>query len=178
MSARPGPIAANVLPTPRLTLERWHDRHVADLIRLSGDERVMRHIGSGRWSRQYAMERHRQALRQWRSEGFGMRAICWDGTFAGLVALSPCADPGLAAPAREIGWWIEPAHWGRGIATEAAAAVCEEAFHLGAVTLIARHHPGNEASARIMIKLGFISYGDGVDRYGHPCRIYSLARTG
>ncbi|SDQ69732.1 GNAT family N-acetyltransferase [Thermostaphylospora chromogena] len=175
---RSGPAAAGVLTTARLTLSPWHERYADDLVRLSGDERVMRLISSGTWTREYARERHRQALRQWRDEGFGMRAILRDGRFAGLVSLTTCAQPDVAAPALEIGWWIDPAEHGRGIATEAATAVRDEAFRLGAATLVARCHPANHASERIMIKLGMTLHGDGLDRYGHPCRVYTLPRPG
>lgn len=174
-SLRPGPA---VLVTARLTLPPWDERYAGDLARLSADERVMRLVGSGPWTRQYALERHRQALRQWRNEGFGMRAVLWDGEFAGLVSLADCPQPDVAAPAREIGWWTDPAYWGRGVASEAAAAVRDEAFRLGTATLVARCHPDNEASQRIMAKLGMARHGEGVDRYGHPCWVYVLGRPG
>ncbi|TMR09877.1 GNAT family N-acetyltransferase [Nonomuraea turkmeniaca] len=167
-----------VLTTSRLRLPPWEERFADDLVRLSRDERVMRHIGSGPWTAEYAGERHRHALRQWQDEGFGMRAILRGERFAGLVSLVSCTLPGVAEPAMEIGWWIDPAAWGQGIATEAAAAVRDEAFRLGAATLIARHHPANEASGRIMVKLGMIPHGDGTDRYGRPCRIHILPQPG
>lgn len=103
----------------------------------------MRHIGSGPWTAEYAGERHRQALRQWRDEGFGMRAILRGERFVGLVSLASCTLPGAAEPGWEIGWWIDPAAWGQGIATEAATAVREEAARLGAATRPTRHPDGS-----------------------------------
>ncbi|MFO7250023.1 MAG: GNAT family N-acetyltransferase [Actinomycetes bacterium] len=166
----------DVLTTGRLILWPWHDRYAEDFVRLSGDERVMRLVGSGPWTRAYTLERHRQALRQWRCEGFGLRAILYEGRFAGLVSLSPCPDPVFPAPAREIGWWLDPEFWGRGIATEAALAVRDEAFRLATATLVARCHPDNRPSKRIMGKLGMTFHGTGLDRYGGPCRIYAMPR--
>ncbi|WP_344838318.1 GNAT family N-acetyltransferase [Nonomuraea dietziae] len=62
-------------------------------------------------------------MRQWRDEGFGMRAILRDERFVGLVSLASCTLPGAAEPVWRIGWWIDPAGLGQGIATEAATAV-------------------------------------------------------
>ncbi|GAA2775444.1 hypothetical protein GCM10020219_052430 [Nonomuraea dietziae] len=45
---------------------------------------------------------------------------------------------------------------------------------LGAATLVARHHPANEGSGRIVTKLGMHLHDDGTDRYGRPCRISVL----
>ena len=184
MSTRPDPRRRgpqhgpdpDVLTTARLTLRPWHDRYAEDFFRLARDERVMRLIGSGVWSREYTMERHHQALRQWQLEGFGLRAILCDRRFAGLVSLTTVAQPDVPAPAREIGWWIDPEFWGRGIATEAATAVRDEAFGLGTATLVARCHPDNRSSERIMRKLGMTFHTPGLDRYGRPCRIYAMPR--
>lgn len=165
-----------MLTTARLTLPPWHDRYFEDLVRLSGDDRVMRLIGSGPWTRAYTLERHEQALRQWQREGFGLRAILYEGRFAGLVSLNPCTDPAFPAPAREIGWWLAPGLWGRGLATEAALAVRDEAFRLSTAALVARCHPDNRSSERIMRKLGMTFHTPGLDRYGRPCRIYAMPR--
>lgn len=171
-----GPADTGVLTTARLTLRPWRDRYAEDLVRLARDERVMRLIGSGPWTREYTMERHHQALRQWQLEGFGLRAILYDRRFAGVVSLTTVAQSGVPAPAREIGWWLDPEFWGRGLATEAASAVRDEAFRLGTATLVARCHPANAPSERIMVKLGMTYHGDGLDRYGRPCRIYTMPR--
>ncbi|MEU4330707.1 GNAT family N-acetyltransferase [Nonomuraea dietziae] len=81
--------------------------------------------------------------------------------------------PGAAEPAWEIGWWIDPVAWGRGIAAEAATAV-RRSGPVGRCTLVARHYRANEASGRIMTKLGMHLHDHGTDRYGRPCRISIL----
>jgi RimJ/RimL family protein N-acetyltransferase len=56
----------------------------------------------------------------------------------------------------EIGVHLRPAYWGQGYATEAAQAVMAHAFvQLGAKALFAGHNPNNEASRRLLTKLGF-----------------------
>jgi RimJ/RimL family protein N-acetyltransferase len=58
--------------------------------------------------------------------------------------------------ARELGYWLTPAVWGRGYATEAAEAVVDMARHaLPVRRLTAFHHAANAASGRVLTKLGF-----------------------
>ncbi|WP_171075145.1 GNAT family N-acetyltransferase [Nonomuraea basaltis] len=168
------------LLTPRLVLIPWDQRFKEDFVRLSGDEHVMKFIGSGVWSRDYALQRHELALEQWAHRGFGMRAITEraGGAFLGLVSLGDGQSAGFATPALEIGWWVDPQAWGRGIATEAAAAVRDEAFtQAGASSLTACFNSANVQSERIMAKLGMSFSGDVTDRYGQPARMYALTRA-
>ncbi|SFP51431.1 GNAT family N-acetyltransferase [Sphingomonas rubra] len=56
----------------------------------------------------------------------------------------------------EIGYWLTPACWGRGYATEAGRAVVEMARHaLPIRRLGGRHFTDNPASGRVLRKLGF-----------------------
>jgi len=60
------------------------------------------------------------------------------------------------AGARHLGYWLTPAAWGRGYATEAGQAVVEMARHaLGYRRLHAWHFADNPASGRVLTKLGF-----------------------
>ena len=143
----------------------------------------MRYVGDGRpWDREFAARRHRDLLAHWKEHGFGWRAILGrdDGAFLGVAALNRCdwAVPGVDQSALEIGWWVDPGAWGRGIATEAATAIRDEAFtRLGAEGLVARFQPANAASGRIMIKIGMSLYGDIVGGVGEPVRVYTLGRA-
>ncbi|KAB2341299.1 GNAT family N-acetyltransferase [Actinomadura rudentiformis] len=169
------------LTTPRLVLDPWRERHAADLVRMSSDEKVMRHIGQGVWSPEYAAQRHAAALEHWARHGFGWRAILdrADRTFLGLAALSWLRDPipGIGIPAVEIGWWTEPHAWGRGIATEAAEALVDDAFHrVRAELVVARCTPDNIASQRIIGKLAMTRHPyDAQSLYGDLVQVYTLA---
>jgi len=56
----------------------------------------------------------------------------------------------------ELGLHLRRTYWGQGLAAEAARAVIEYAFaRLDAAGLFAGHHPANDASRRVLIKLGF-----------------------
>jgi RimJ/RimL family protein N-acetyltransferase len=55
----------------------------------------------------------------------------------------------------EMGYWIARAHWGRGFATEACAALIDIARALGLSQLEGSHFIDNPASARVLEKLAF-----------------------
>jgi RimJ/RimL family protein N-acetyltransferase len=169
------------LTTARLELRPWEDSFEDELFRFSSDERVMRFIGAGRpWTREYAAQRHREHLEHWREHGFGWRAVIEGNHFAGVAALNHLGPivPGIEESALEIGWWVDPASWGRGVATEAALALRDEAFgELGAERMAARYQPDNLASGRVMVKLGMRVHSDTVGRAGEPVRVYEMSRA-
>jgi RimJ/RimL family protein N-acetyltransferase len=86
-----------------------------------------------------------------------------DGTFLTLAVTCPAEGlvgaVGLDIDAwnrrAELGYWIGRPFWGRGYATEAAAAVMELGFDLLDLNRIeARHMTRNPASGRVMQKVG------------------------
>ena len=74
----------------------------------------------------------------------------------------------------EIGYRIDPAYWGRGIATEAASAVRDHAFTtLGLPRVISLIHPDNAASRRVAEKNGMKREKETVFR-GFPTIVFSI----
>ena len=60
----------------------------------------------------------------------------------------------------DFGFMVDPAHWGRGFATEASRAFIDYAFTQTAATeLLADVDPRNAASLRVLGKLGFVETG-------------------
>ncbi len=55
----------------------------------------------------------------------------------------------------ELGYWLTPGAWGRGIATEAGRAVLDAARARGIRQVSAGHFVDNPASGRVLRKLGF-----------------------
>ncbi len=56
----------------------------------------------------------------------------------------------------EIGYWVHPAHTGRGVATAASAALTEAALALPGIDHVEIHHDQlNLASGRVPAKLGY-----------------------
>jgi [ribosomal protein S5]-alanine N-acetyltransferase len=72
----------------------------------------------------------------------------------------------------EVAYGIDPDQRGRGLATEAAAALAEFAFASGRVRLVRAHtKPDNSASARVLAKCGFHPVGEVIDpEDGLVCR--------
>jgi len=152
----------STVTTARLSLVRWSDEHLPHLRALAGDERVVRYILDGRpWSPEYATERHRSALDHWDRHGYGWRAVLDSATgeFLGIGSLVNRSPDTV-----EIGWWVAPDRWGQGIATELAAAVLDEALAVkGIRRVVAGHQDGNDASGRVMIKIGMSHAGSEAD---------------
>jgi RimJ/RimL family protein N-acetyltransferase len=149
---------------------------------LAADEHVMRHIGSGGpWTRELAEARFRWQLEHWRRHGFGWRSALdgssgeWLG-FIGINHPRPEAIE-LASEDAEIGWWLTPPLWNRGLATEGAIALRDEAFgRLGLDRLVSRCQPANLASLRVMEKIGMRFERDAQGRHGERVRIYGIDR--
>ncbi len=84
---------------------------------------------------------------------------------SGLIAGS-CAfkGPPDAAGVVEIAYGTDPAHRGRGFATESADALTRFAFASGLVRLVRAHtKPENAASIRVLDKCGFRRIGEVMD---------------
>ncbi|KAH8910623.1 acyl-CoA N-acyltransferase [Coniochaeta sp. PMI_546] len=80
-------------------------------------------------------------------------------TFLGGIGLRPLED--VECRTYEIGYWIAPAAWGRGLATEALKAFSRWAFETfgDLLRLEAGVFATNEASGKVLSKAGFVHEG-------------------
>jgi RimJ/RimL family protein N-acetyltransferase len=112
-----------------------------------------------------------------REAGLGWWVALEAGEPVAVVEVGP-AGPGLtgiAADEAEIGWFVDERARGRGIATEAAAAVARHALdELAVPWLVAYVRPANTASLRVAAKLGMRDEGRGRTRGGDPCVVLRL----
>jgi RimJ/RimL family protein N-acetyltransferase len=127
------------------------------------------------------------------------RETSWDGMAlsAGMWALRGCglfsvieAETGQwigrvgpwvpEAPSRaEVGWAILPAFWGRGYASEAAAAAVGWTFsHLDWSEALHRIDTGNQASIAVAERIGSCWLRTEINADGQPIEIYGQARGG
>ena len=154
----------------RMELVRWEDDHFGYMLRWASDPRMTAYVGNGMpWTPDYVAERHEQALRHWDEHGFGLHLVVEDGVAIGLAQM---LDGDLGEI--EIGYWIDPAHWGRGVATRVAAELRDKALAI-ADRVVAGTDARNHASGRVLEKAGLTYF---TSRYqgGRLQHCYALQR--
>ncbi|MFC7303848.1 GNAT family N-acetyltransferase [Streptomyces monticola] len=169
------------LDTPRLILRRWRPEDVAPMAAINADPEVMRWIADGSVRDETETRQRIEAIeREWRSEGFGLFAVevRATGELAGFTGFTVPHFLPEVLPAVEIGWRLGRAHWGQGLASEAARAALRfglEERGLSRVVSIAQ--TGNDASERIMAKLGMRLERETADpATGRALRVHVVGR--
>jgi RimJ/RimL family protein N-acetyltransferase len=142
------------LKTKRLTLRPLTLDDIEWFATMRGDEDIMRFIGAnGAVSRQVAEERLARHLVCWNERGLGMFGARLRGEEApvGWAGLQPLEGTDEI----EVGYAFAKPWWGKGFATEAATALVRWGFEeMGLERIVAVAYPENEASRRVMDKLG------------------------
>jgi ribosomal-protein-alanine N-acetyltransferase len=140
-----------VITTPHLRLRPLTAADAPEIARLAGDWDI---------ARMTALIPHPYTLADAHSfiaaaEGADTFAIERDGALVG------CCGARSVSGTYEIGYWVGKPHWGQGIVTEAARALIA---HLRArepgCAIAISHMAENEASARVIQKLGFHPTGE------------------
>ncbi|RAS64080.1 PhzF family phenazine biosynthesis protein [Lentzea atacamensis] len=153
-----------------MELVQWGDEHFEHLLRWATDPRMTRYVGDGQpWTPEYVAERHEQALRHWEGYGFGMHAVVEDGEVIGIGQMLE-GDLGEI----EIGYWVDPGHWGRGVATRIAEELRDKALAI-ADRVVAGHVAENTASGRVLEKAG-LTYFTSKNMGGRLQHCYALER--
>lgn len=170
---------AAALHTERLDLTAWTDGDAHLLGVLASTPAVVRYIGDGLpWSDARVQEVSARNSAHWARHGFGWRVARRrdEGAGIGFFALSFAGEgAGIDPEEYEIGWWLEPAAWGQGLAREGAAALRDEAFtRVGAPSIVARIHPDNAASLAVAAAIGLAPDGRSVGRGGVPITVLRL----
>jgi RimJ/RimL family protein N-acetyltransferase len=102
-------------------------------------------------------------------EGWGLWAIelVESGTFVGMAGLHRVSPHYPFAPAVEIAWRLDPAHWGHGYATEAALGALSYGFDVGGLgEIVAFTTTLNLRSQAVMQRIGMIR--DVAADFDHP----------
>jgi [ribosomal protein S5]-alanine N-acetyltransferase len=106
-------------------------------------------------TRSYVVDKLAGDMQHWERHGFGPWLLRdrAGGELVGRGGLKHTTATGVDEV--EIGWTIDPARWGEGLATELARASINAAFDvLGLDEVIAYTSPDNTASRRVMEKAG------------------------
>jgi RimJ/RimL family protein N-acetyltransferase len=172
----------NVIETERLLLEPLDVTRLEEFVALTADPDTMRYWApGGPFSHDMAKRNFEVSLARVQEHGFGRRWIVAKENGAGLgftdtKYFGESCD-GVSPNEVEIGWMLTRPVWGYGYATEAGAAVRDEAFvRLELESVVAVHHPANSASGRVMEKLGMAFERDIVAGVDWPLRLYRLTR--
>jgi [ribosomal protein S5]-alanine N-acetyltransferase len=167
-----------VLRTGRLLLRELTMADLDPLAALYRDPGVRRYFPDG--TRTYEQTREELAWTidvHYARYGYGLWAaiVADTGAFAGRCGLLHWEIDGR--PEVEVAYLLDPAVWGRGLATEAARAIAAHAFAtLPVDRLVALIDPANAASRRVAEKIGMtVLLPDHVDEYG-PCEVHALER--
>jgi len=149
-----------ILRTGRLVLRPFENDDAADLLRVFAEPDVVRYWSSGAWTDIAQAEAMIAEARQaYRDGGLARYAIALADTNR-LIGI--CNLRGFFEQNRrcELGYALGRAYWGQGFAAEALEALLDHAFHVLDINRIeADIDPRNEASARLLEKLGFRKEG-------------------
>ncbi|HTS11303.1 MAG TPA: GNAT family N-acetyltransferase [Candidatus Limnocylindrales bacterium] len=147
------------LTTGRLGFRCWDAGDLRLAMELWGDPEVTAMIG-GPFTEEMVRARLEREIAQMRERGVQYWPIFLreGGEHVGCAGLRPYRDE---ARVYELGFHLRRAFWGQGFASEAGRAAIEYGFGtLGAEALFAGHHPKNEASRAVLLKLGFVREGE------------------
>jgi RimJ/RimL family protein N-acetyltransferase len=149
-----------VVETERLRLRPWRAADdLPALAALNADAEVMRWVAPNRPLRADESAALLERIEDhWRAHGYGLWAVEPRADSAGCIGFAGLAVPSFlpeVLPAVEVGWRLDRAWWGRGLATEAAAASIAYGFEtLGLRSVVSIIDAGNERSLRVAEKLG------------------------
>lgn len=162
------------LMTPRLLLRATLPSDAARLADIQANWNVTRMLRLAQWPVD------RMAIAAWVAghdaewaAGTGYRfAIVLDGEVVGLCDLDSIKDT-----TGDLGYWIDEAHWGKGLVSEAAAAVVDFGFDaLGLTSITSGHAIDNPGSGRVLLKLSFMPVQE-VIKFNAPRGCDVLNRT-
>jgi RimJ/RimL family protein N-acetyltransferase len=158
----------SVIETHRLLLRRWRDDDREPFACMNADPIVMEHFPA-RLTRDESDCLIENIEAHFERHGFGAWAAEVRDTrkFIGFIGLAVPRFQAPFTPCVEIGWRLDAAHWGRGLATEGAQAVVRCAFDvLKLGEIVSFTIPANVRSRRVMEKLGMTR--DPRDDFDHP----------
>lgn len=143
--------------TDRLVLQRVSSAHAAAVAEIIGDPRVYRMVARIPAGQTLAQ------TQAWISSQVDGASADTDHAFA---IMSDSRLTGMVGAHRthnwepfELGYWLAPASWNQGFATEAAHAVINWLESRGQFGAVSGYFEDNPASGRVLSKLGFMKAG-------------------
>lgn len=149
------------IETERIGFSKWGDGDLALAALLWGDKEVTRFIcAAGVFTQQEIASRLKTEINNDKLFHIQYWPI-FDPSTEELIGCCGVRPFKNECHAYEIGFHLRKRFWGIGYASEAAKAVIDYSFSvLKAEKLYAGHHPQNEASKKLLKKLGFRYIGE------------------
>jgi len=168
----------NIIETERLILRNFVMDDDKELLNIMADGGMSHLAQFGPLDINYARGFLNRMLESYKENNFGLWAIIEKetGKLIGYCGLHK-VKINVEEEKVELAYRIYKKLWGKGLAVEAAKAVCEYAFgslNLREIVSCIAHE--NERSARVAQKVGLIYWKEGVFK-GMPCRVYRLLKN-
>jgi RimJ/RimL family protein N-acetyltransferase len=143
-----------VIETARLRLRRFTEDDRDTVAGWNSDPDFTRHL-AGVQTRPQSDEAFDRWARHWDEHGFGLLAVEW-GETAEMIGRCGPQFHRMWPDDPEVGWALDPAWWGKGVATEAGTAALAWTFGpLDFARAVSIATEPNLASRNVMAKLGF-----------------------
>ncbi|AJP74292.1 GNAT family acetyltransferase [Sphingomonas hengshuiensis] len=139
-----------------MTLRPGWPEDAPELARAIGHEAVVRNLALAPWP--YPIEAAEAFLAQF-GDPTELKFLMFEHQAGQLGLIGVMSIGAHRDEPHELGYWLTPAAWGRGYATEAGRAVLEAARALGIRRVTAGHFIDNPASGAVLRKLGFRATG-------------------
>ncbi len=162
--------------TARLTLRGFRESDAVALHRLMSDPEVMRYFPNPSPPPMDKVEQLVSSqISRWQEHQYGLWAVELreSGELVGWNGLQYLPE----TDETEIGYLLGRPHWGRGLATEGGLVGMDYGFAtLGLGQIVGIVHPENQASQRVLTKLGLALTGP-AHYFGMDCLRYAAKRT-
>lgn len=136
-----------------VTLENWKKEYIPAVAKLADNPKIAANLRDG-FPQPYTLEDASAYVKSCMTAGEETqltRAILADGHVVGSIGIF-LRESGTA----ELGYWLGEPNWSRGIMTQAAVTLCQEAFSRFSVSRIfATPYAYNTGSRRVLEKSGF-----------------------
>lgn len=164
------------IKTERLILRKFNETDSEALFKILGQENILRYFPNPNSPPKEKVEGLiRNQLEQWEQYGYAWWAVTLpaDSAFLGWCGLQYLPE----TDETEVGYLLGRQWWGKGYATEAAYASLVFAFNdLDMEQIIALVHPENQASIRVIEKIGMF-FVDAKPYFGMDMLRYRITKS-
>ena len=171
-----------VIESNRLLIRLVEEADLPDLLVINGNDEVTRYLPYATWQSLADGQAWFKRIEALNATGNGLQFVVLEKSSGQIVATCLLFRYDEQSARAELGYVLGREHWGQGLMHEALCALITYAFGAYALRRIeAEVNPANEASCRLIEKLGFTH--EGVLRHRwfskgstHDTNIYGLLR--